>query len=307
MGMSQAEVIKDQKMKYNESKDLLIQKILGFIEKGENPPWVKPWRTLGPARNPITGTVYSGINVLILAMTSFGDPRWITFANGVKLGGRLKPDSKSTRIFSAHPKKIVVDNAETGDKDTIFVKRPPKPIAVFNVEQWDGLGLEPLILETYEGFVDHAVLDEHFSKLPLKVTMEEFSDRAYYSPNWDELKIPKKAQFKLSDDFYATFLHEIVHSSGSHKRLNRPIENRFGTKEYAYEELIAEFGSAFLCAEFGINGQCQHPQYIRSWLKALADDKDQLFTAAQEAMAACDWIRENYFCLAKRHAEAESA
>ena len=287
--------------KYEESKTLLIGKIKEFIDSGENPPWIRPWRTLGPARNPVTGTIYRGINVLILATAPFGDPRWITFNNGVSLGGKCKKGSGATRIWSNHPFKVTKE--KEGEEDEIFFIKRPRPIAVFNVSQWEDLNLAPIPLpEKTEAFIDDSVLDGFFGSLPMEVFVCP-SNKAFYNATKDEIQMPSKEQFTSSDEYYSTFFHELVHSTGHATRLNRPFGCDMDSPVYAYEELIAEFGASFLCSEFGINGMCQHPEYLRSWLKTLANDESKLFDAAKDAMKACNWVKENYFKLINENNE----
>ncbi|MCG3774348.1 MAG: DNA primase TraC [Nitrospira sp.] len=106
---------------------------------------------------------------------------------------------------------------------------------------------------------------------------------AFYQPNADRIHLPEKNQFPEGDSYYATALHELVHWTGHPARLNRELSRRFGEASYAIEELVAEMGSAFLCAHCGINGKEQHASYLQSWLSVLKSDKRAIFTAAVQA------------------------
>ncbi len=97
--------------------------------------------------------------------------------------------------------------------------------------------------------------------------------------------------FETEEHYQATKLHELVHWSGHKSRLNRDLNNRFGTQAYAAEELVAELGAAFLCAHLGVQGQLRHAAYIDSWLLLLKDDDRAIFTAASKASVAADYLR----------------
>jgi antirestriction protein ArdC len=83
----------------------------------------------------------------------------------------------------------------------------------------------------------------------------------------------------------------VVHWSGNKKRLDRDLNNRFGTKAYAAEELVAELGAAFLCAHLGLQGQLRHAEYLANWLELLKEDNRAIFTAASKASQAADYLR----------------
>jgi antirestriction protein ArdC len=79
-------------------------------------------------------------------------------------------------------------------------------------------------------------------------------------------------------------LHELAHWTGHSSRLNRDLQNRFGSSAYAMEELRAELASAFVANELGIPTDIpQHASYLASWIKPLKDDKREIFRAAADA------------------------
>ena len=105
--------------------------------------------------------------------------------------------------------------------------------------------------------------------------------------------MPQQEQFKDWDNYHATLLHEMTHWSGHKSRLDRDLTGRFGSEAYAAEELIAEMGSAFLCAQLGIELEgLQHPQYLENWLKVLKGDKRAIFTASSKAREASEYLLE---------------
>ncbi|EBX3952560.1 DNA primase, partial [Salmonella enterica subsp. enterica serovar Offa] len=116
--------------------------------------------------------------------------------------------------------------------------------------------------------------------------------QAFYRPSTDEIYLPERFRFNHAADFYATQLHELVHWTGAKSRLNREKGGKYGSDKYAFEELIAELGCAFLMADLGITGDVQHENYISSWLKALNDDKRFIFKAASAASKAHRYLTE---------------
>jgi antirestriction protein ArdC len=108
----------------------------------------------------------------------------------------------------------------------------------------------------------------------------------------DTISLPTKTSFKDEASYYATALHEIIHWTGHNSRLNRLTATKFGSSEYAEEELVAELGAAFLCSELGIDGQTQHPEYIKSWLKTLKNDKRFIFKASKAASEAVAYLKK---------------
>jgi antirestriction protein ArdC len=110
-------------------------------------------------------------------------------------------------------------------------------------------------------------------------------------PSRDFISLPGFKDFKGADHFYCTAFHELTHWTGHSTRLSRDLKNRFGSRQYAAEELIAELGAAFLCAEFGFDGDLRHAGYIGTWIALLKADKRALFTAASKASQAADYLR----------------
>jgi antirestriction protein ArdC len=123
-------------------------------------------------------------------------------------------------------------------------------------------------------------------------------DRAYYSPAGDAIQLPPFAAFTDAVAFYGTAFHELVHWTGHESRTGRlqaAPSAAFGSEGYAYEELVAELGATFICAEFGIEPTVRedHAQYLKGWLRALKDDSAAIWRAAQDASKAIAWIAAN--------------
>lgn len=160
-----------------------------------------------------------------------------------------------------------------------------KTFNVFNAEQIEGLSpFEPPSAEPTA--VDALIA-------ATGADIRHGGGRAFYSPAGDFIRMPRPADFKSAGDYHATLLHELVHWTGASERLDRELSGRFGDDAYAAEELIAELGAAFLCAELGVVGEyADHASYIESWLKVLRADSRAIVTAASAARKAAQYLTE---------------
>lgn len=281
-------------------------RIVAELEAGRL-PWVQPWgKAAGPGlpHNAASLRPYSGINILLLwgaaQERGFAAQGWLTFAQALGAGGAVRKGEQGTTVFYADrfvPEGEKARAAESGDdaKAVPFLKR----FTVFNVEQCeglpDGLGLggEPLP-ECVTVPLAEAVIAA--SGVPFRIGGAE----AYYAPGPDQVVVPPQRAFHAPINWYRTALHELTHATGHAKRLGRNLLNPFGSKDYAREELVAEMGSAFLCAALGIAPTVRHADYIGSWLAVLREDNRAIFRAASQASKAAEW-------LLARHREALEA
>jgi antirestriction protein ArdC len=120
-------------------------------------------------------------------------------------------------------------------------------------------------------------------------------NEALYNPKEDHIVLPFKESFKNPEDYYGVGLHELTHWTGHESRLNRERGKRYGDQAYAFEELVAEMGAAFLCASVGIPYVTRHSDYIGDWIKVLKDHKRAIFSAAAKAQAAMDFVLKTKF------------
>ena len=287
--------------------DEVTRRIIDELESGRV-PWVQPWSrsASGPAlpRNALTARPYSGVNVLILwgAVITHDYPSqsWLTFKQARDAGGAVIKGEHGTTVVYADrftPEAEKARARESGDtaKAIPFLKR----FTVFNVAQCEGLreGLAP----------DPAPLPEReivpVAEAVIAASGVDFrigGSRACYVPALDIVHVPPQPAFFAQVDYYRTALHELTHATGHLSRLNRDQTASFGSKDYAREELIAEMGSAFLCAALGIEPTVRHADYLGSWLDVLREDNRAIFRAASAATKAADW-------LLARHREADAA
>lgn len=273
--------------KGNDKKDIyqtVTESIIEALESGVK-PWVCPWKRngilSGIPSNFATTIAYSGMNIMLLWCSAvkqgFNDSRWLTYKQAQALGAQVRKGARgTTAIFY----KTLEKENEQGESEQIPML---KTFTVFNVEQIDGLTLnsEDLITQPLSEFDPLPQVEALFQRSGAKIT--ERGQQAFFTPVTDEIYLPERHLFTDAANFYATGLHELTHWSGGKKRLNREMKGKFGSEDYAFEELIAELGSAFLMADLGVSGDVQHESYIASWLKALKNDKRYIFKAASAA------------------------
>jgi antirestriction protein ArdC len=270
-------------------------RILAELENGAA-PWIKPWSSYSGPQHPhnaATGRPYSGCNVVLLWMAQQSDPRFekpkfLTFKQALELGGNVRKGEKGTKVYFVS----TFDKETTGDTGETNVRRIPflKEYTVFNVAQCEGLpekiDQKPVATNPDE----RAELADAFMGATL-ADIRHGESRAYYRPAGDFVMLPAFEAFKSASSYYSTAFHELGHWTGNERRLNRQLRNRFGSQDYAAEELIAELTSAFLCSEFQFDGEIRHAAYIASWIKLLQSDERAFFTAASAAQKAADYLR----------------
>ena len=264
--------------------------IIEQLEKGAI-PWVKPWKADSSAdKNLLTQKPYQGINRLILGLSgmvnAYAVPVWASYKQWESIGGQVRKGEKGTRIvfFS----KVEKENKSTGDKEAYSVL---KAYWVFNASQIDGIDIVPAATDEAKPFTNVELAETRIIKTG--AALSHGGDAAFYAPSVDRIQLPNKATFNSEANYYATAFHELVHWTGAKHRLDRNLEKgRFGNPAYAFEELVAEMGAAFLCQDYGIQGELRHAGYIQSWLKALRDDSKAVFKAAALAQKAADYLNQ---------------
>lgn len=264
--------------------------IVAALESGIG-NWNRPWLpSLAAPINAASGKPYRGINALSLSCVDGVDyaqgHRWGTYKQWQGIGAQVLKGQKGSPVvyWSTLTKTKTTDD---GDMDvTIPFMRHS---TVFHQSQVSGVTFDP---PTYRSGNERIPdVDQFFDGLGSKVVCME-SNSAHYNPRTDTITIPLLTQFHDSPSFYSTLAHEHIHWSGAESRLNRLTPARFGSSEYAFEELVAELGAAFLCAYLGIETRLRedHASYIKSWLVALKNDHQVVFKAATQAQAAIDFM-----------------
>ena len=277
----------------NNVYQIITDRITAMLEAGVV-PWKRGWRT-GLPQN-VHGHKYRGINVWMLLSQGYGSPFWLTYNQARKLGGNVKSGETGMPVVYWNFRDVVTaeKDAETGEA---IVKRVPflRYYTVFNLEQTKdiGLGYKPENTLSSEATVVSAqAIIENMVDKPV---IHHMGGQAFYRPATDEIYLPPKTMFTGIEDYYSTTFHEVTHWTGHETRLNRPgITDLagFGSHNYSQEELVAEMGAAFLCAEARISEGVIENQtaYIQGWLKKLKNDKKLVVVAAAQAQKAADYV-----------------
>ena len=275
----------------------ITNQIIAAIEVGAGDyqmPW-NPKLCIGPAiglpHNPVGHYAYHGINIVALwasqQHSAYASAEWATFRQWQAAGAQVRKGEKGTLTVFFKASDSSPQSAESNEQEPRrhFIA---KAAYVFNAAQVDGF--IPLAPPELTPIKRHAAA-EAFIKAS-KATIYHDSPQACYIPSKDEIHLPPDGAFKDAQSYYSVALHELVHWSGHASRCGRDLHNRFGTEAYAAEELIAELGAAFLCAELGISPEprIDHARYIESWLRILKDDKRAIFTAAAKANQAASFL-----------------
>jgi antirestriction protein ArdC len=263
-------------------------------------PWVQPWSSgnqlfpLGLPVNGLTRRSYSGINILLLWSAleekDFVSPYWLTFKQCIAMGGSVRKGEKGTHVYFADkfvPQKEQQRAKDEGtDPSTIhFLRR----YTVFNAEQC--ACLPKGLIATPEAKTEQQIVPE--AEALVGATGADFrigGDQAFYVPSEDFIRIPDQTAYPDQINYYRTAFHELGHWTGHKSRLDRNLTTKFGTVDYAREELVAELATAFVCAALGIVPTVRHADYLGQWLQVLKEDARAIVRAASLASKACDFI-----------------
>ena len=273
----------------------ITNQIIEQLESG-NIPWLKPWKNgknADPSMpyNAATKRAYNGVNVLILWGSQYSSNGWVTFKQALDLGGKVKKGEKGTSIAFW---KFLNKKEADGNESSFPILRT---YTVFNIEQCEGLKLPKI----------EAIITEKTTALNLALSndavVNHVGNKAFFVPSKDYISMPPQKNFDSNAHYDSVLLHELTHWSGHKNRLDRDFSGRFGTESYAFEELVAEMGSAFLASSLGVT-ECtlQNTAYIKTWLKVLKNDKKAIFTAASKSKQATEFLLE-----AVEHVDISSA
>ena len=286
---------RDRVSLYQEITDKIITEL-----KAGRLPWVQPWGTqtakasLAMPKNAASSRQYSGINVLILwgavIERGFAGQSWLTFRQALSLGGHVRKGERGTTVVYADrfvPSDEKQRAAEAGEEAQAipFLKR----FTVFNSDQCDDLPPEiattapPPPLGMIEPKVEALIR-------ATGITFRIGGDRAFYAPAEDYVQVPPPPAYFEPINWHRTALHELGHATGHRSRLNRDQSGSYGTKKYAFEELVAELTAAFGCASLGIVPTVRHADYIGSWLEVLREDNRAIVRATSQASKAADYL-----------------
>ena len=293
-------------------RQVVTDRVIAMLEKGGNvfrERWTRA-ASRGMPRNGKTGATYHGANVLLLwdaaIAHGYASNVWLSFKQAASLGGQVRKGEKA--VLCAHFERRAArreasiasagDDAEreeaAGDLKQTGGVLLCLPFWVFNIAQIDGLPA---------GLVEEALAPKDWpDRSPIEGAMRFLGgcradirhgfERAAYSPRADRILMPDVESFTSPEAYCATALHELVHWTGHPDRLGRAFGQRFGDAAYAFEELVAELGSAFVLGEMGLLDATieGHAGYLEAWLQVLRRDRTAIFTAARHAGEASDYI-----------------
>lgn len=290
-------------MKLNKTREMLVKMYLDALNE-EELPWNRGYAIL-KNQNPITHTQYRGVNNALLSCISivreYKDPRWLTFnqikandwtlekgkGQGVPIEFWSPYDTLTKKKISQFEYKKILETDPERSKD---IKPIVNTYYVFNASLIKGIPEYKLDNEniiTVSPFIENLIKN-------MEVSYSEYGNHAFYNPISDEVVIPQSFQFKEQYAYDAVRLHELCHATGHESRLKRDIENKFGSIDYAKEELRAEISSSFICQELNLeisqDNLNNHKAYIQSWIKVLNDDPQELFRAIKDADKIYDYI-----------------
>lgn len=306
--------------------DTFIEK----LESGDFGAWKKSWASVGMDAIPhnVRGTSYRGINTVILWLSGFDykSPQWGTYDQWKKLSqkhaiskgeftlesGRKGPWKKTTKWYGVKKGELgttvifwkpqTYKKNEGTDEEEERVSFILKTYTVFNRDQTElpplpqveGSEFEAKEFNDMERDFNDALHHYRRTTKGAEVKLKHGGNRAFYTSSADRIAMPERKQFESNLHYLSVLGHECIHSTGHALRMNRPLGNGFGSKEYAFEELIAELGSAFLMGAFGLSGDMRHTEYLASWIRILKDKPEALMEAASKAQKATDFIIDPY-------------
>ncbi len=278
--------------------ETVTNSIIHQLEAGTK-PWVCDWATGGiqmPHR--VTGDMYRGINVVLLWMAAqenrLTGRTWMTFKQASSLGAKVRKGSKGTRIVFF--KKIDVKDRNASDADATVQIPMLRTYTVFNSDQIDDL---PAKYATPIVQPNPSIERDRVNEAALRSSGAQITEggaSAHYTPSTDIVTMPDFERFTSSSGYLATLAHELCHWTGHKSRHDRFGHNSKADRaSYAFEELVAEMGAAFIGSQLGIVGEHieNHSAYLSHWLKVLKEDKRAIFRAASLAQAAADMVLAN--------------
>lgn len=276
----------------------LVNRIIASLEQG-----VEPWRVQhknigtrqgrrGMPYNAVSGVAYRGMNVLQLIMTARPiDGGWLTFKQAKACGGFVRKGEKSTVIwyFTRAAKK---ERNAKGEQEFYPLV---KSYLVFHRDQCEGIDdsklfqFPPMEKSSLPDPVTMRIADaDAFIDATNARYSYRDSETAFYSPTGDFIVMQPIEQYESADAFYSTFFHELTHWTGN--RLGRNLSGRKGSKDYGYEELIAELTACFICPQFGLDNVKSNASYLNAWIRTLRENPQILSGVATEASKAHDFL-----------------
>jgi len=278
----------------------ITDRLITAIESNPGQPTM-PWRRSGAPlwmpQNALSQKPYNGINVVNLWVAAetrgFTSPVWATYKQWGEIGAQVRKGAKSELVIFYKEFEVTPEPDEADDDGK---RRVARASFVFNAAEVEGFEI-PAVPDRL-GPIDRIAAADRFI-CASGARIEHGGERAFYRPSTDHIQMPDEDLFTGTDtmtrdeSYYAVLLHELVHWTGHSSRVDRQLGQRFPKREIAAEELIAEIGAAFLCAETGVtqDTRADHAQYMANWLQLFKDDPKAIFTAAAKASQAVAFLK----------------
>lgn len=272
--------------------------IITAIENGLNGKLEMPWHQVNRIpENAKTGNCYQGVNIPLLWIyqikKEYPSPVWATYKQWAELGAQVKRGEKGAPIIFYKTFEIEAEEGQDEPQTRAYARYS----IVFNVAQVEGYE-SPALIEAPSPALIETIGAADMLVNQAGADIRHNGDQAYYAPALDYIVMPPRELFKdtststATENYYSTLFHELTHWTGARHRLDRLNDDKFGSKDYAFEELIAELGAAMCCASTGVTSSPRedHARYIQNWLKALKSDKRFIFSAASQAQKAVDFL-----------------
>jgi len=279
-------------MSKQDSKRKIVEQVIEMIK--ENPQsWSQPWTNVMEMPTRSTGEYYQGMNILILGIAKeakgYKNKYWFTYRQAQEMGAQVRKGEKAVHICKFL--QFVPASEKSKPKDEQKWGKMLKTYAVFNGDQLDNLP-ERYKPVKFPKKVKHESKAVREFAVKAGASIVDGGDSACYIPSADIIRMPESENFTSTEAWSATLLHELVHWTGHKSRLDRKLETHKHETSYAFEELIAELGSIFLCQELQVNKEPNPNQaaYLKAWLKNMAADPDYLFQAMSKAGKARDYL-----------------
>ena len=278
----------------NRVYELVTNDIISKLETVNPSDYQKPWFNIGVSPyNAISKKNYRGVNFIMLGANAYQSKGYTSFKQWQEKDCMVRKGEKSH--LAVFWKINQYEDEDTGKEKTVPLLRYYR---VFNSEQVDGdfaRQMEQQKLRELNELDPIAEADKLIEGyLQGERIKNDWSDRACYIPSLDKIEMPQLRQFRDAQSFYNVFFHEMTHSTGAEKRLERDLSGGFNSKSYAKEELVAELGAAMLCGAINLEQRprIDHAQYIAGWLTGLRSDPKFVIQASAQAQKAVDYIQQ---------------
>jgi antirestriction protein ArdC len=276
----------------------ITDKIVSAIERGAGEfrlPWHRGSGNIMCPVNIASKKAYRGVNVVALwayaEASGYSSGTWGTYRQWAEAGAQIRKGEKAAYVVFYKELEIAPETGEAETETRLFARATP----VFAAEQVDGY--QPPAIDAPVVTMTPIEQAEAFVAAT-GARIDHGGTRAFYRPSTDSIQLPPREAFigsstsSPAESYYSTLCHELTHWTSSESRCNRQLGKRFGDQAYAMEELVAELGAAFLCADLQITDEprADHAQYLAHWLTVMKEDKKAIFTAASKASEAAAYL-----------------